>query len=76
VILPLLGGKRVSDVTRQDVAKLHHVRRATPTEANRALAVMSTMFHMAERWGLRPDGSNPCRHVDKFAQRRRERFLS
>jgi integrase len=34
------------------------------------------MFNMAERWGLRPDDSNPCRHVDKFAQRRRERFLS
>jgi hypothetical protein len=24
---------------------------------------------------LRPDGSNPCRHVEKFRERRRERFL-
>jgi integrase len=30
----------------------------------------------AERWGMRPDGSNPCRHVEKYPQRRRERFLS
>ncbi|HZK90155.1 MAG TPA: site-specific integrase [Stellaceae bacterium] len=37
---------------------------------------MSTMFNLAERWGLRPDGSNPCRHVDKYPQHRRERFLS
>ncbi|MGH6989060.1 MAG: site-specific integrase [Stellaceae bacterium] len=25
---------------------------------------------------MRPDGSNPCRHVEKYPQRRRERFLS
>ena len=50
VVLPALGKKRVADVTRQDVAKLHHARRATPTEANRALAVTSTMFNVAERW--------------------------
>ena len=76
VVLPALGKKQVADVTRQDVARFHHARRVTPTEANRALAVTSTMFNIAERWGLRPDGSNPCRHVEKFPQRRRERMLS
>ncbi len=76
VVLPALGKKRMADITRQDVARLHHARRATPTEANRALAVISAMFNLAERWGERPDGSNPCRHVEKFSQRRRERFLS
>jgi hypothetical protein len=34
------------------------------------------MFNFAEIWGLRPDGSNPCRHVMKYAERKRERFLS
>jgi len=76
VVLPALGKKRVADITRQDVARLHHARRATPTEANRALAVISAMFNIAERWGERPDGSNPCHHVEKYSQRRRERFLS
>jgi integrase len=76
VILPALGRKRVADVTRTDVARLHHARRATPTEANRALALLSTMFNFSERVGERPDGSNPCRHVERFPQRRRERFLS
>jgi integrase len=76
VILPALGRKRVADVTRADVARLHHARRATPTEANRALALLSTMFNFSERVGERPDGSNPCRHVERFPQRRRERFLS
>jgi len=76
VIRPPLGKKRVADVTRQDVTKLHLSRRATPTEANRALACLSTMFNLAEGWGLRPDGSNPCRHIEKYRQQRRERFLS
>jgi hypothetical protein len=30
----------------------------------------------AEKRGLRPDGSNPCRHVEKYREGRRERFLS
>ena len=34
------------------------------------------MFNLAEIWGLRPDGSNPCRHVQKYPERRKERFLS
>lgn len=33
------------------------------------------LFTFAERQGERPDGSNPCRHVERFPQQRRERFL-
>ena len=76
IILPALGKRKVVDVTRADVTKLHHANRAAPYQANRVLAVLSKMFNLAERWGLRPDGSNPCRHVEKFAERKRERMLS
>jgi integrase len=76
VILPALGNRKVVDVTRQDAGKLHHGLRDTPYQANRVLAVLSKMFNLAERWGLRPDGSNPCRHVEKFSERKRERMLS
>jgi integrase len=31
---------------------------------------------MAEVWGERAPGSNPCRYVEKFRERKRERFLS
>jgi hypothetical protein len=34
------------------------------------------MFNLAEEWGLRPDGSNPCRHVKKYKETKRERFLT
>ena len=76
VILPALGARRVTDVTRAEIAKLHHGLRDSPYQANRVLAVLSKMFNLAERWGLRPDGSNPCRHVEKFGERKRERMLS
>jgi integrase len=50
--------------------------RGGPGIANRCYALLSKMFNLAERWGLRPDGSNPCRHVEKNRERRVERFLS
>lgn len=34
------------------------------------------MFNLAEIWGLRPDGSNPCRHVPKYREVKRQRHLS
>ena len=75
-IKPKLGGMRVQAVTRPDIAELHHALRDKPYQANRVLGVLSKMFNLAEIWGLRPDGSNPTRHVPKFAERKRERFLS
>src|SRR3546814_2800668 len=47
-----------------------------PYQANRTLGVLSKMFNLAEVWGLRPDGSNPCLHVKKYPEQKRERFLS
>jgi integrase len=76
IIVPALGRRRVGDIRNQDVAKLHHDLRATPYDANRALAVLSKMFNLAEKWGDRPLGSNPCRHVEKYRERKRERLLS
>jgi integrase len=76
VIIPAFGKRKVADVARADVTKFHHANRRTPYLANHAIRVLSKMFNLAEQWGLRPDGSNPCRHVEKFAERRRERMLS
>ena len=76
VVLPAIGRKRVREVTRADISRLHHERRDTPYDANRTLAVLSKMFTLAEKWGERADGSNPCRHVERYAERRRERMLS
>ncbi len=75
-IAPAIGEMEILDVQRKDVAALHHDLRAHPYQANRTLSVLSKMFSLAEVWGLRPDGSNPCRHVSHYKERMRERFLS
>lgn len=75
-IKPALGLMKVEDVTRTHVAELHMKHRDIPYQANRTLGVLSVMFNQAEIWGLRPDGSNPCRHVKKYAEEKRERYLS
>ena len=75
-VVPRLGSRRVADIERTDIASLHHELRATPYQANRTVQVLSRIFTLAEVWGLRPDGSNPCRHVKRFREDKRERFLS
>lgn len=75
-IKPKLGRLRVDEVDRVDVADLHHSLEATPYQANRVLAVVSKMFTLAEKWRWRADGTNPCRHVERYRERSRERYLS
>ena len=75
-ILPALGSIKLAALARDDVAALHHEMRDTPYQANRTLGVISKMMNQAEAWGLRPDRSNPCYHVRKYKERKRERFLS
>jgi integrase len=75
-IKPAIGNFKIVDVQRRDIADLHHKFRDIPYQANRTLGVLSKMFNLAEVWGLRPDGSNPCRHVPKYREKKRERYLS
>ena len=75
-ILPRLGRHLIGEVKRTDIARLHHEMSAKPYQANRTLALLSKFFGWAEKHGLRVDGSNPCRHVEKYREARRERFLS
>ena len=75
-VLPSLGRYSIGEVNRADIARLHHEMRDKPYQANRTLAMLSKFFGWAEKHGLRPDGSNPCRHVEKYREGRRERFLS
>jgi integrase len=75
-VLPQLGRRKVGELQRADVAKVHHAMRETPFQANRTVALLGKFFTWTEKRGLRPDGSNPCRHVEKYREARRERFLS
>ena len=75
-VLPELGKLAICEVEREHIAALHYRHRETPYQANRILEVARKMFGLAEAWGLRRDGGNPCRFVQKYKEQKRERFLS
>ncbi len=75
-ILPALGHMKAADVTRADIANLMKRMSKSPVNANRVLSAVRKMFNMAEVWGIRPDGSNPCRHVPKFPERGKTRLIT
>jgi integrase len=75
-IVPVLGHLKVPDVTRADIANFMKKMSRTPTGANRVLAATRKMFNMAEVWGMRPDGSNPCRHIPKYPERGKTRLIT
>ena len=75
-ILPALGHMKASDVSRADIANLMKKMSKTPTHANRVLSALRRMFNMAEVWGMRPDGSNPCRHIPKYPERGKTRLIT
>ena len=75
-IRPRLSGLKVASVTRQDIGQLHRSMSATPRQANIVLSVCSKVFNLAEAWGMRSEGCNPCRRIDRYQERSRERFVS
>ena len=53
-VLPRLSSVKLADLSRADVAKLHHDMRATPGAANRTLALLSKMMNLAGTVGNAP----------------------
>jgi integrase len=74
-IIPLLGRKKVQDVKRPDIAGLMEKLAYKPTEANKTFGVLRKMFNLAEVWGYRPDGTNPCRHVPMYPPGKETRLI-
>ncbi len=75
-LIPALGQMKVPDVTRADISNLITKLASIPTSANHVLSLTRKMFNMAEVWGLRPDGTNPCRHVPKYPQRGKTQLIT
>jgi integrase len=81
IIKPRLGHLKVQAVDHDDIASLHRELKRTPRQANHVVAVLSKMFNLAEKWKdesgtkLRQLNSNPCRHLQRYPEHDRERFL-
>lgn len=76
LIEPRLGRVAVKDLARSDVDRFHKSMRHAPYRANRTLALLSRLMTLAETWDWREQGTNPCKHVDRFPERSRTRFLA
>ena len=74
IIVPRLGSKKVAAVQSRDIHLLHASMSDTPYQANRVLALLSKMLSLAVKWGWRSD--NPVKGIERFQERRRERWLS
>jgi len=75
-IIPAFGSKKAHEVTRQDITALMKRLEKSPTQANRVLSCVRKMFNLAELWGYRLDGSNPCRHVPKYPEKGSTRLIT
>jgi integrase len=75
-VIPAFGSKRIVDLRRADVAKLHGKLSASPYQANRAVALVSAVWNWAARRDEVSFADNPARAVERFAEKGRERFLT
>jgi len=76
ILLPELGTRKVFAIGRSDIERIHRKMEKTPIYANRVLALLSKMFNLAEAWEERPPFSNPCRHIDRYPESERRRYLT
>jgi integrase len=76
IVKPVLGAMRPHAVMRPDIARLHSSMKDRPVQANRTLAILSSLFSWAGKNGYVAEGYNPARGVEKFPERARERFLT
>ena len=75
-ILPALGHLPVSDISHENIERLHVDMAKTPRRANYTIATVRTLLNFAIKHGLRPAASNPARGLKMFREKARERFLS
>ena len=75
-ILPALGRLPLEAVEPSHVSEFHQRLSDRPVTANKCVKVLSHMYRLGAGWGLVPEGFNPCRSVEKFPERSRERFLT
>jgi integrase len=76
LVLPVLGNHKAEKVTVSEIAKLHGKLKGSPYQANRMLAVVSSLYSFAVKRHFVSQGTNPARDIEKYRENGRERFLS
>ena len=71
---PAIGRLRIVEVTRHDIEQA--VARRGRVQRNRTLALASRLFTLFERWGWRPQLTNPVRGIERSREEPRDRVLA
>lgn len=67
--------RRLSSLTRKDVALLHSkIGETAKYAANRVVALIRKMFNLARVWGVY-QGENPATSIELFPEEKRDRFI-
>lgn len=76
-ILPAFGRRKLSELRRSEVTRLHvAIGDEKPYEANRVLETLRMMLNLARDWGMLPeDAPNPATRVKLHAMKSRERWV-
>ena len=75
-ILPAMGKTSVSALAIRDITDFHYSLKHKPILANRCIALLSKMLNLSEKWGMRRDAGELCAHIEKYEEKKRDRFLN
>lgn len=75
-ILPFFGARKIAEIDRRDILAFKDSLSYSKGNCTKCLYLLSTAFDQAELWGYRDQHSNPCRGVEKFPDKKMERFLT
>lgn len=75
LIQPKFGRRRLKSLTTAEIEKWHlDLRKEAPVQANRALAVLSSLLKLAARWGYIP--INPATGIHYAKETQKKSYLS
>jgi integrase len=75
-ILPHIGSLRIVDMNRATIARLHGaISKEAPISANRAVALVSSIWSWASRRDLVSLNENPAKGIERNREQVKERFL-
>jgi integrase len=75
-ILPALGSKSVSQVSKAEVARLHAQMANTPAAANRCVALIDSVWNWAVDTGEISPLPPPTKDLELYPEQNRDRFLT
>lgn len=75
-LLPALGSRRITDIRRVDIARLHAKLVDRPIAANRSIGLVSSIWNWAARHDEVKAADNPARGIERYVEQKCERFLT